>query len=115
MFKPIFEEITRKNPEIYAIGIWGKDGLELEKLTVVRADVNSELLGAEIADVVARLDNLQLTPGRFSLEYVAGRMKVMVFSLTPRYFLLVVCGPELISGRLAFYLGLHRDRLAAQL
>jgi hypothetical protein len=65
--------------------------------------------------LVARLDQLQLTPGRFSLEYIAGRFKVMVFSLTGNYFLLVVAGPELISGRLAFYLGLNRERLASLL
>jgi predicted regulator of Ras-like GTPase activity (Roadblock/LC7/MglB family) len=115
VFDLLFEEIARKNPEIHLIGIWGKDGLELEKRCLNRAEMNAELLGAEIADVVQRIDQLQLAPGRFSLEYVTGRQKVLVFSLTNGYFLLVVAGPELISGRLAFYLSLNRERLASLL
>ncbi len=97
------------------IGIWGKDGLELEKNIYLRNDVNSELLGAEIADVVSKMDNIQLAPGRFSLEYITGRLKVLVYSLSQEYFLLVVSGPELISGRLAFFLNLNLRRIAAML
>ena len=33
MFEDIFSAIQEKNPEIKCIGVWGKDGLELERST----------------------------------------------------------------------------------
>ena len=63
MFKTILNDIQAHNPEIFLIGIWGKDGLELEKAVYLPPDADIDLLGAELAEVVGKLDNLQCEPG----------------------------------------------------
>ena len=115
MFKEIFDEIHRHNPETYLIGIWGKDGLELEKSVYLPPDADMDLVGAELADVVGKLDNLDLDRAGFVIEYVSGKFKIMVLSLNRSYFLLLVSARNLISGKLKFYLELKRDAIIAQL
>lgn len=115
MFKEIFNEIHDHNPETYLLGIWGKDGLELEKSVYLPPDADMDLLGAELADVVGKLDNLALDRTGFQIEYVSGKFKIMVHSLNSNYFLLLVSGKNLISGKLKFYLELKRDSILAML
>lgn len=115
MFKAIFNDIQARNPEIFLVGIWGKDGLELEKAVYLPPDVDMDLLGAELAEVVAKLDNLEVTRADFHIEYVSGKFKIIVHSLNSGYFLLLVSGLGLISGKLNFYLNLKKDSLLALL
>ena len=115
MFKTIFNEVQARNPEIYLIGIWGKDGLELEKSVYLPPETDMDLLGAELADVVGKLDNLEVTHADFHIEYVSGKFKIMVYSLNSGYFLLLVSGLNLISGKLNYYLNLKKDSLLALL
>ncbi len=115
MFKSLFDDIQKYNPDIHIMGIWGKDGLELEKVVYAPAEADIELLGAEIADVAARIDTIQLFSGGYCMEYSSPRFKVAVFSLTPNYFLLTISGEKLVSGKLKFYLDLYKDKLKALL
>lgn len=115
MFKTIFNEVQARNPEIYLIGIWGKDGLELEKSVYLPPETDMDLLGAELAEVVGKLDNLEATRADFHIEYVSGKFKIMVHSLNSGYFLLLVSGLNLISGKLNYYLNLKKDSLLALL
>lgn len=115
MFKTIFGDIQARNPDIFLIGIWGKDGLELEKSVFLPPDVNMDLLGAELADVVGKLDNLEVTRADFHIEYVSGKFKILVHSLNSEYFLLLVSGLNLISGKLNYYLNLKKDSILALL
>ena len=115
MFKTILNEIQARNPEIYLIGIWGKDGLELEKAVYLPPDADMDLLGAELAEVVGKLDNLEVTRADFHIEYVSGKYKIMVHSLNSGYFLLLVSGLNLISGKLNYYLNLKKDSILALL
>ena len=115
MFDAIFADIHAQNPETYLIGIWGKDGLELEKSVYLPPDADMDLIGAELAEVVGKLDNLDIDRAGFQIEYVSGKFKIMVQSLNSGYFLLLVSGRNLISGKLKFYLDLKRDSILAQL
>jgi predicted regulator of Ras-like GTPase activity (Roadblock/LC7/MglB family) len=115
LFKEIFDAIRGKNPEICLIGIWGKDGLELEKAAYTPADMDLELLGAEIADVVSKIDKTKLFSGEYGMEYKYNRLKVFVSSLTPGYFLMVVSAEGAITGKLKFYLELNRSKLQSLL
>jgi hypothetical protein len=74
-----------------------------------------DLIGAELAEVVGKLDNLDVDRADFQIEYVSGKFKIMVLSLNSGYFLLLVSGKSLISGKLKFYLDLKRDDILAQL
>jgi hypothetical protein len=115
LFKTIFNEVQARNPEVYLIGIWGKDGLELEKAVYLPPETDMDLLGAELAEVVGKLDNLEATQADFHIEYVAGKFKIMVHSLNSGYFLLLISGLNLISGKLNYYLNLKKDSILALL
>jgi hypothetical protein len=115
VFKAIFNDIHARNPETYLIGIWGKDGLELEKEVYLPPDANMDLIGAELADVVGKLDNLDIDRADFQIEYVSGKFKILVQSLNSGYFLLLVSGKNLISGKLKFYLDMKKDGILALL
>jgi predicted regulator of Ras-like GTPase activity (Roadblock/LC7/MglB family) len=115
LFKTIFDDIHAHNPQSYLIGIWGKDGLELEKSVYLPPDTDMDLLGAELAEVVGKLDNLDITRNDFHIEYISGKFKIMVHSLNRGYFLLLVSGQDVISGKLKFYLELNKETILAQL
>ena len=71
MFEQVFSTFYQKNKEIKAIGVWGKDGLELEKkyfAQLDKGDVDLEFSGAELADIIARLDSLKMSPKTFFIK-----------------------------------------------
>jgi len=74
-----------------------------------------DLIGAELAEVVGKLDNLDLDRAGFQIEYISGKLKIMVLSLNSGYFLLLVSGKNVISGKLKFYLDLKKDGILALL
>ena len=109
MFETIFSDIHRRNPETYLIGVWGRDGLELEKATYLPPSMNVDLLGAELADILAKLDHLEVTSADVCIEYNLGQFKIFVYSLNPEYFLLLVSSQSQITGKLKFYLNLKKN------
>lgn len=111
MFETIFNDIHLKNPETYLIGIWGRDGLELEKATYLPPSMNIDLLGAELADVLSKLDQLEVAGADICIEYNSGQFKIFVFSLNAGYFLLLVSSQNQITGKLKFYLNLKKSEL----
>jgi predicted regulator of Ras-like GTPase activity (Roadblock/LC7/MglB family) len=115
LFKAIFDDIHRHNPETYLIGIWGKDGLELQKTTYLPASLDMDLLGAELADILAKLDHLEMTSNDVCIEYVSGQFKIFVYSLNPGYFLLLVSNPSQITGKVRFFLNLKKSSILSLL
>lgn len=115
MFKTIFNDIHQHNPEIYLIGIWGKDGLELEKTTYLPSSIDVDLLGAELADVLAKLNNLEVISADICIEYSSGQFRIFVFSLNAGYFLLSVSSQNQITGKLKFYLNLKKNNILSLL
>jgi predicted regulator of Ras-like GTPase activity (Roadblock/LC7/MglB family) len=115
LFKTIFNDIQVHNPETYLVGIWGKDGLELEKEVYLPPEADMDLLGAELAEVVGKLDNLQMNRNDFHIEFFTGKFKIMVVSLTSSYFLVLVSSQNLISGKLKFYVDLKKESILALL
>jgi hypothetical protein len=111
LFEAIFSDIHQRNPETYLIGVWGRDGLELEKATFLPPDMNIDLLGAELADILAKLDHLEVTSADVSIEYNLGQFKIFVFSLNAEYFLLLVSSQSQITGKLKFYLNLKKSAI----
>jgi hypothetical protein len=115
LFETIFADIKCNNPETYLIGIWGKDGLELEKATFLTSSIDVDLLGAELADVLAKLDNLEVISADICIEYISGQFKIFVYSLKAGYFLLVVSSQNQITGKLKFYLNLKKSNILSLL
>jgi predicted regulator of Ras-like GTPase activity (Roadblock/LC7/MglB family) len=115
LFEAIFEDIHLRNPETYLIGVWGRDGLELEKSTFLPPSMNVDLLGAELADVLSKLDRIEMTGADIFIEYVTGQFKILVCSLNTGYFLLVVSNQKQVTGKLKFYLGLKKKDILSML
>lgn len=111
MFEDIFIKLHTLIPEIQMIGIWGKDGLELEKKIFTLPNVEIELLGAEIADVVARIDQIRVNTKDFRVELVTRLSRIGVFSLTHDYFLFIISADNMVFAKCKFYLELFSDRL----
>jgi predicted regulator of Ras-like GTPase activity (Roadblock/LC7/MglB family) len=115
LFKTIFDDIQLKNPETYLIGIWGRDGLELEKASYLPASIDIDLLGAELADVLAKLGKLEVSSADICIEYISGQFRIFVYSLNAGYFLLLVSNQNQLSGKLKFYLNLKKSNILSLL
>lgn len=116
MFEEIFSRLHEKNREIMIMGVWGKDGLELEKKYFSQiAGIDLELAGAELADIISKLDSLKLAPEKYFIKLNFHGYSLLIFSLTPEYFLVVVTEKAIISGKLNFYLDLYKSNLISAL
>ena len=105
MFEDAFVKIQEKNPEIRMLGVWGKDGLELDKKFFADAGgLDMELAGAELADVIAKLESIRLSPEQYFIKLDFHGLLLLVYSLTPEYFLMILSTADIISGKLKFSL-----------
>ena len=98
------------------MGIWGKDGLVLEKKKFSEAgEVDLELTGAELADVISRFERMKLPMTKYFINLQLNGYFLLIFSLTPDYFLMIAADPTIIPGKLKFYLDLYKNKLIAAL
>lgn len=111
MFEDIFNEIQSKNREIKCIGIWGKDGLELERQAYLEFSQDVELLGAMLADVLSRFETVTLSALSHMMRINYPDETLIVFSLTNDYFMVVLAEKGIIPGKLDFYIRLHREKM----
>ena len=117
MFQSIFKKFHDKNDGIKVIGVWGKDGLELDKAYFADVqDVDLEFSGAELADIISKLDQTKVSPENFFLKLSYHSYYLRIFSLTPDYFLMILAGQnDVIDGKINFYIKMYRDDLIALL
>lgn len=98
------------------MGVWGKDGLELEKSYFSDVEeVDLEFSGAELADILSKLDSTRLGPQNYLVKINMGKFSMHIFSLTPYYFLIILSAPGAIDGKLQFYLDLYKEQIIALL
>ena len=110
MFEDTFDKIFEKNQEIKCIGIWGKDGLELEKKGFSPYAIDIELMGAQLADAFSRFESVTLSSLNHSLRVFYPEYILLVFSLTADYFLVIVSERTIIPGKIDFYVKLYKDK-----
>jgi hypothetical protein len=120
VFEDIFSRFYEKNKEIKVIGVWGKDGLVLEKQYFPgggepEVDIDVEFSGAELADIISKLDQTRTSKGQYFLKLNYDRYFLMIFSLTGDYFLMLLTGGDILEGKLKFYLSLYKEQLVAAL
>lgn len=111
LFEDIFNQIQNKNKEIKCIGIWGKDGLELERMGYMEFSQDIELLGAMLADVLSRFETVTLSALNHMIRINYVDETLIVFSLTGDYFMVVLAERDIIPGKLDFYVKIHRDKI----
>jgi predicted regulator of Ras-like GTPase activity (Roadblock/LC7/MglB family) len=116
VFEEIFNKFHEKNNGIKAMGVWGKDGLELEKsfFTDVE-DVDLEFSGAELADILSKLDSTRLAPQKYLLKINLSNGYLHLFSLTTYYFMVILSDEAALDGKLQFYIDLYKDQIIASL
>jgi predicted regulator of Ras-like GTPase activity (Roadblock/LC7/MglB family) len=116
LFEDTFCKLQEKNKEIKMIGIWGKDGLELErKYFSTAVELNLELAGAEMADIVTKLDSLKFSLEKYFIKLHFHGYSLIIFSVTSEYFLMLITDPSIIPGKLNFYFDLYKHELTAAL
>lgn len=118
MFEDVFKRFYELNKEIKAIGVWGKDGLELEKKYFSKNNdisIDLEFSGAELADIVTRLEKIKFSPQTFFLKLHFQKYQLIIFSLTSDYFLMILSDPDIIEGKIKFYLNLYKNQLLSAL
>ena len=112
MFEKVFDKIQGKNSSVKVIGIWGKDGLELEKKYYVEeSDPDIDMTGAQIADIMAKLSNLKFVSEKSHFTLEGENSTLLIYAISPDYFLIVMCGADLLMGKLLFFLSLYGDEL----
>jgi len=116
LFEDIFLKLHDKNKEIKIMGIWGKDGLVLEKKYFSEmSEVDLELTGAELADIISKLNGMKLSMEKYFITLQFKGYSLLVFSLTSDYFLMVVTDQTIIPGKLNFYFNLYKNKLISAL
>ena len=110
MFEDTFGKIQEKNTEIKCIGIWGKDGLELEKKNFADFKIDIELLGAQLADTLTRFESISHSSLNHSIRVIYPEYILLVFSLTPDYFLVILADRSIIPGKIDFYVKIYKDK-----
>ena len=116
MFEEIFDKFFSKNKEIRVIGVWGKDGLELEKKFFSETqEFDLEFTGAEIADILTKFDGIKISPDDYFIKLGFKEYLMMVFSLTPEYFLIIISEKGVFPGKLSFYLNLYKNNIVSVL
>lgn len=112
MFEEIFSKFQEKNRDIKVIGVWGKDGLELEKKYFSVAEgIDLEFTGAELADVISKIEGIKIAPHNYLIKLCFKEYLLIVYSLTPDFFMVMLTGKDVIIGKLNFYLELYRNKL----
>lgn len=112
MFEDIFKKIQKKNREIKLISVWGKDGLELDKMVFFSTkNVDIELVGAEMADIISKLSKIKTSPESYYMKLEFGDYLLFIFKLTEDFFLIILTGEEIIKGKLLFYVDLYKNKL----
>jgi len=111
LFEEIFNKIQSKNREIKCLGIWGKDGLELERQAYQEFSQDVELLGAMLADVLSRFETITMSALTHMIRINYPDETLMVFSLTKDYFVVVLAERGILPGKLDFYIKIHRDKM----
>jgi predicted regulator of Ras-like GTPase activity (Roadblock/LC7/MglB family) len=111
LFEDIFNKIQVHNNEIKCIGIWGKDGLELERQAYKEFTQDVELLGAMLADIQSRFETVTMSALSHMIRINYASETLIVFSLTQDYFMVVLADRDIIPGKLDFYIRLHREQM----
>jgi len=120
MFEDTFLTLNKRIHGLKMIGVWGKDGLELEKKCFTGMDEISRVIdldfsGAELADIMGKLDRTKVSSGNYFVKLNYRRHILIIYSLTKDYFLMILADEGIIEGKLRFYLDIYRESIAKSL
>jgi len=111
VFDQVFSDLHSKIPEIRMVGVWGTDGLELEKYVFAPLEVDVDFLGAEVADIITKINGIQPATESVKVKLVMDDGWLYVFRLTREFFLIVLTERSVLNGRVTFYADIYGPRL----
>jgi hypothetical protein len=103
LFEEIYDKIIPEEQGIKLIGIWDKDGLEIDKKIYSTLEkINVEAIGAEIGDIVSRIVEFKFYTS-FYIQLNYNNFNLYAYCLSSDYFMIVVAEKNIIPGKLQFY------------
>ena len=111
MFHSIFSDFHQHISGIRMVGVWGTDGLELQKTVFSPPNVDIDFLGAEVADIIGKINSVQMAPDAVNVKLEIRDGWLYVYRLTREFFLIILTDTTVLNGRLNFYMDLYRPRL----
>jgi predicted regulator of Ras-like GTPase activity (Roadblock/LC7/MglB family) len=106
MFVETLRDIADKLPEADAILLMGIDGLPIEKV-IRKQELNIEMLTAEFTTVLRNSNQTasEVNAGATDeLIILSEKMSVIMKTITPDYFFMMICNPDANLGRARFEL-----------
>ena len=105
MFREVFSEIEAQVPDLQAISLVGRDGIEIDSR--VREDLPHEVLSAEMNGLLRNLERLESEFGLGKTEEMVIRtaaQNILLFALSREIFVLVITGPSSATGQTRYHI-----------
>ncbi len=115
MFEKLFDEIWEKNKSVKMLGIWGKDGLVLERKAYFEDEIDKDMLGAEVAEVLSVITKMSYAGERTNLSFIKDDINIYVVTVSSEYFFIAVTDKTAIPGKLQFYLKMKEKEFLSAL
>jgi predicted regulator of Ras-like GTPase activity (Roadblock/LC7/MglB family) len=100
MFREVFAEMEATIPDLQAICLVGRDGIEID--SYVHEDLPHEVLSAEMNGLLRNLERLEKEFGLGRTDEMIIRTQaqnILMVALSRDLFVLVITGPSTATGR----------------
>jgi len=113
VFEVIFDKIKDYEENIKMIGVWGIDGLVIEKKEYTdNIEVNYELIGAEFADIVKRALMVSIDNKNELFINLSGKdCEIMLVSLNNEYFLIIFSNKKSLKSKIKFLISFYKKEI----
>lgn len=115
MFEKIFDGIVEKNSSVKMIGVWGKDGLVLERKSYRDDELDKDMVGAEVAEVLSGISKLSYAKDDTHIRLETKDSYIFVVTISRDYFIITVTEKDIIFGKLLFYIKLKEGEFISLL
>jgi len=104
LFEKYFDSIYDKNRSVKMLGIWGKDGLVLERKAYGDDNLDKDMVGAEIAEILSGISRLSYINDETHIKLETDDSFIWVQTINKDYFLIAITNKDIIFGKLLFYI-----------
>ena len=113
MFEAIFDKIKDYEENIKMIGVWGIDGLVIDKKEYTdKIDIDYDLIGAEFADIVKRALMVSVENKNELFLNLSGKgCEIMLISLNNEYFLIILSNKKSLKSKIKFLISFYKKEI----
>ena len=98
MFEKYFDSIYDKNRSVKMLGIWGKDGLVLERKVYSEDNLDKDMVGAEVAEVLSGIARLSYSNDETNIKLETDDSFIWVQTITKDYFFIAIISDCIIMS-----------------